>query len=547
MDPGQEFRGWDLWLEGGKIGMHLVHQWPGDALKVVATKPLERNRWHHILIRRYADKPGAEGLTMLVNGKPEALQATHDSLKGSIKTDAPIRLGARQKNNSPITGGSVAVHDLRFNRQALPEDVAGAIAVAPALEALRALPPEQRSAAKARGAFDFYLAGHRPELNDLRTKLAALEAEENAIRQRGHVTLVMKENPNTKPVARIFERGEYSKPGEEVAANVPEDLPPLTDGQPANRLGLARWLVDRSNPLTARVTVNRVWHQFFGTGIVETTEDFGIMGARPSHPELLDTLAVEFMDSGWNMKELSRRLVLTAAYRQSARTTPEKLEKDPGNRLLARAPRLRLDAEPLRDLALFSSGLLVEKLGGPSVKPYQPEGVWEAVAMKESNTRFYKQDEGDALYRRSLYTFWKRTAPHPAMETLNAPSREVFCTRRERTNTPLQALVLMNDPQFVEACRALAARSLKQSTEFDSRLDGIALRLLARVPDDRERAVLKSSLDDFIITFREEPEEAKKLVSIGATPPPADADPAELAAWTLVASQILNMDECVTR
>lgn len=550
MDAANGHRGWDLWMENGRVGMHLLHRWPEDGIKVVAKQPLANDRWSHVLVRRDASKPGADGLTILVNGQSEAFEIQKNSLTGSIKTDVPLRLGARhggKGNDNGISKGSVVVHDLRVNRQALPDDVCGALAVVPAIESLLALPPDQRSAAKAPIAFDFYLAKHVPEIQDLRSKLAALGAEENAIRQRGTITLVMKENPNAKPVARILERGEYSKPGEEVAANVPADFPPLASDQPANRLGLARWLVDRSNPLTARVTVNRVWHQFFGTGIVETTEDFGIMGARPSHPELLDTLAVEFMDSGWNMKELSRRMVLTAAYRQNARVTPEKLEKDPRNRLLARSPRVRLDAEPLRDLALFSSGLLVEKLGGPSVKPYQPEGVWEAVAMKESNTRFYKQDEGEALYRRSLYTFWKRTAPHPAMETLNAPAREVFCTRRERTNTPLQALVLMNDPQFVEACRALAARTLKESTETDSRLDSIALRLLARVPDARERAVLKSSLDDFTSVFRAEPEEAKKLISIGATAPPTDADPAELAAWTLVASQILNMDECVTR
>ncbi|MFM7182454.1 MAG: DUF1553 domain-containing protein [Verrucomicrobiales bacterium] len=547
MDPGQDFRGWDLWLEGGRIGMHLVNHWPDNSLKVVAKNALENNRWNHVLIRRDGSKPGIDGMSIRVNGMPEAFEAMNNSLTGTIKNNVPLRLGARHKSESRINGGSVAIHDLRINRQALPDDVADAIGIAPSIAALLALPVEKRTADKAKSAFGYYLAKNVPELAEPRSKLTALEAEEVAIRQRGQITLVMKENADSKPVARIFERGEYSKPGEEVAANVPADLPQLAADQPANRLGLARWLVDRSNPLTARVTVNRVWHQFFGTGIVETTEDFGIMGARPSHPELLDTLAVELMDSAWNMKELSRRIVLTAVYRQSARSTPEKLEKDPRNRLLARAPRVRLDAEPLRDLALFSSGIMVEKLGGPSVKPYQPEGVWEAVAMKESNTRFYKQEEGEALYRRSLYTFWKRTAPHPAMETLNAPSREVFCTRRERTNTPLQALVLMNDPQFVEACRALAARTLKETADTDSRLNTIANRLLARAPDDRERAVLKSSLDDFLTTFRAEPEEAKKLISIGATPPPADADPAELAAWTLVASQILNMDECVTR
>ena len=550
MDPAQGHRGWDLWLERGKVGLHFLHRWPDDGLKVVAKSPLEKNRWQHVLVRRDATKPGIEGVTIRVNGKVVEFDVQKNSLTGPVKTEIPLRLGGRHagpNGDSRISDGSVAVHDLRINRQAVSDDVADALVLAPSITALLALPVDQRAGEKAAAAFDHFIARHDPESSALAVRLGGLEAEMAAIRERGTITLVMKEKPDGKPVAKILARGDYTSPGEEVAANVPTEFPPFAGDQPANRLGLARWLVDRRNPLTARVTVNRLWHQFFGTGIVETTEDFGIMGARPSHPELLDALAVDFMDSGWDMKKLVRGYVLTAAYRQSARVTPEKYEKDPRNRLLARAPRVRLDAEPLRDLALFSSGLLVEKIGGPSVKPYQPEGVWEAVAMKESNTRFYKQDEGDALYRRSLYTFWKRTAPHPAMETLNAPAREVFCTRRERTNTPLQALVLMNDPQFVEATRVLAARALKDSTGTDARLDAIALRLLARAPEDREREVLRKSLEDFIAVFRAEPEEAKKLIAIGATPPPPDLDPAELAAWTLVASQILNMDECVTR
>jgi hypothetical protein len=550
MNSFDSFRGWDLAIDDGHVHASIVHNWPDNANRVVSKRKLDPGRWYHVLVAYDGSKRPGMSMTLYIDGRTEAVDMPKKNLAGTIGNDVPLRIGRREpgaSGDNRLQGGSAALQDFRFYRRLLSASEISALAQSTLITGYLALPKEQRAPEKEKPIFEHYLAVVDPVMADLRGKLAKLEAEEKPIRDRGSVTLVMEERKDKKPVARIFERGDYSKPGAEVAANVPADLPPLADGQPANRLGLARWLVDRSNPLTARVTVNRVWHQFFGTGIVETTEDFGIMGARPSHPELLDTLAVEFMDSGWNMKELSRRMVLTAAYRQSARTTPEKLEKDPRNRLLARAPRVRLDAEPLRDLALFSSGLMVDKLGGPSVKPYQPEGVWEAVAMHQSNTRHYKQDKGEALYRRSLYTFWKRTAPHPAMETLNAPTREVFCTRRERTNTPLQALVLMNDPQFVEACRALAARSLKESGQTDSRLDSIALRLLARPPDDRERAVLKSSLDDFITTFRSEPDEAKKLISIGATPPPTDADPAELAAWTLVASQILNMDECVTR
>jgi hypothetical protein len=293
--------------------------------------------------------------------------------------------------------------------------------------------------------------------------------------------------------------------------------------------------------------MNRTWYYFFGTGIVESNSDFGIMGSRPSHPKLLDWLAAEFVESKWNYRHMIKLMVTSAAYRQSGKVTPEKLEKDPFNRLLARGPRVRLDAEPVRDLALAASGLLSQKTGGPPVKPYQPEGIWEAVAMPQSNTRTYKQDSGESLYRRSLYTMWKRTAAPATMEIFNAPTREAFCVQRDRTNTPLQALALMNDPQFVEASRELAALAIKSSTDADGRIDFITRRLLSRVFDDDERKVARDSLAAMLETYRAKPEDAGKLITTGAKPPPQDIDPAELAAWTLVASQILNLDETITR
>ncbi len=319
----------------------------------------------------------------------------------------------------------------------------------------------------------------------------------------------------------------------------------MPDDAPKNRLGLARWLVDPANPLPARVTMNRTWYYFFGTGIVETTEDFGVMGARPSHPKLLDWLAAEFIDSKWNYRHMLELIVTSRTYRQSGAFTPEKIEKDPQNRLLARGPRVRLDAEQLRDLSLSASGLLVEKLGGPSVKPYQPEGLWEAVAMTQSNTRNYKQDTGESLYRRSLYTFWKRTAAPASMEILNAPTREVFCVRRDLTNTPLQALVVLNDPQFVEASRQLAALAIASSADADQRIDFITRRLLDRLPSSAERKIIRSSLNDLTAAYASTPEEAAKLLTVGETPPP-DIPAPELAAWTMIASQILNLDETLT-
>jgi hypothetical protein len=285
----------------------------------------------------------------------------------------------------------------------------------------------------------------------------------------------------------------------------------------------------------------------FGNGIVDTVEDFGIMGARPSHPQLLDWLAVEFMESGWNYRHMAKLMVTSATYRQSASISPEKLERDPLNRLLARAPRFRLEAEPLRDGILQQSKLLVTSVGGPSVKPYQPEGIWEAVAMAQSNTRHYVQDTGDKLYRRSMYTLWKRTAPPASMEILNAPGREVFCVRRERTNTPLQAFVTMNDPQFVEAYRQLATLALKSLNEANPRYQFIAQRLLGRDLTGDEISTLGETLATSLDYYNRHTDEATKLISIGASKADDSVPITDLAAWTVITSQLANLDEALTK
>jgi hypothetical protein len=373
-----------------------------------------------------------------------------------------------------------------------------------------------------------------------------LKSEQSKLRDRGSVSLVMEEKKDA-PFAHVLTRGAYADKGEKVTPDTPAVLPPMAADAPKNRLGLARWLNDPANPLPARVTMNRTWSYFFGAGLVESNADFGIMGSRPSHPKLLDWLAAEFVDSKWNYRHMLKLMVTSAAYRQSGAIPPEKLERDPANRLLARGPRYRLDAEQIRDLALSSAGLLSPKVGGPSVKPYQPEGIWEAVAMPQSNTRTYREDQGEGLYRRSLYTMWKRTAAPPSMEIFNAPTREVFCVRRDLTNTPLQALVLLNDPQFIEASRELASRALKEQADFDGRLDFITERLGGRKFDPAEREIVRKSLDSALATFRASTEDAKSLITTGATPPRKDADVPELAAWTLLASQILNLDETITR
>ena len=317
---------------------------------------------------------------------------------------------------------------------------------------------------------------------------------------------------------------------------------------PRNRLGFAEWLMRPENPLTARVTVNRFWQEVFGTGIVRTSEDFGVTGDAPSNQELLDWLAVEFRESGWDVKHMFKLIVMSAAYRQSAVATKEKLEKDPDNRLLSRGPRFRMDAEMIRDYALACSGLLVKKIGGPSVRPYQPEGVWEAVAMIGSDTRNYKQDTGDNLYRRSMYTFWKRAAPPASMDILNAPTREVCTVRRERTDTPLQALVTLNDPQFIEAARFLAQTALKHGGDKpDVGVDFLARRVLCRPLRPEEAKVVEGSLNGLLTYYKAHVEEAKKLIAVGESKADPTIDPATLAAWTMTTNELMNLDEVLNK
>jgi hypothetical protein len=321
---------------------------------------------------------------------------------------------------------------------------------------------------------------------------------------------------------------------------MPKDLP-------RNRLGFAKWLLREENPLTARVTVNRFWQEVFGAGLVRTSGDFGIAGELPSHPDLLDWLAVEFR-SDWDIKRFFRLLVTSATYRQSAVLTPEKKDADPFNVWLSRGPRFRLDAEVIRDYALAASGLLVPKLGGPSVKPYQPEGVWEAVAMIGSNTRDYRRDNGENLYRRSLYTFWKRSAPPASLDIFNAPNRETCTVRRERTNTPLQALVTLNDPQFVEAARVLAQKTLKEAGKrTEDRIDFIAHRLLARPFEPEEVKIVQSVANDLLAYYASKPDQAKKLVAIGEAKVDETLNVSELAGWTMVVNKLMNLDEVLNK
>jgi hypothetical protein len=384
---------------------------------------------------------------------------------------------------------------------------------------------------------------------DARSGLADVRRQRSEAEAAQPSTFVFRDL-DTPRDAFVMIRGQYDKPGEKVEPATPAFLPPLQKQRPdgrATRLDLARWLTDRSNPLTARVTVNRFWQQIFGTGLVETSHDLGTQGSVPSHPELLDWLALWWQDQGWDTRRLLRLMVTSAAFRRDSAAPAEAWLQDPGNRRLARGPRFRLDAEQLRDQALFSGGLMVMDMGGKGVRPYQPPNIWEPVGFVGSNTRFYEQDRGPSLYRRSLYTFLKRTAPPPLMVNFDAPNREQSCSRRERSNTPLQALQLMNDVQFVEAARALAARTLQDSGETDGRLASMFRRVLTRSPRPDELAVLRTLLENQLTTYRAAPADAGKAIRFGESVPPDGVDASELAAWAMVANAILNLDEATNR
>jgi hypothetical protein len=399
---------------------------------------------------------------------------------------------------------------------------------------------------------DYFIANAypkaRPIFAPLHEQLAKAQKDRAEVEKQVPATLVSHERFIPRQ-SYILKRGEYDKRGDPVGRGTPAFLPPMRRGAPLNRLGFAQWLVAPENPLTARVEVNRLWQHCFGTGLVKTAEDFGLQGEPPSHPKLLDWLAVEFRTDGWDVKRMMKRIVTSATYRQSSRLTADRLAKDPGNRLLSRGPRFRLDAEMLRDQALAVSGLLVERLGGPSVKPPQPAGLWEAVGYLTSNTRNFVADTGvEKVHRRSVYTFWKRTAPPPQMTTFDAPSREACRVRRERTNTPLQALVLLNEQQYVECARALAERAMKEGgPNVEDRLAYMFRIATARRPDSRELAELARAYRENLDTYRRDAEAAKKLITVGESKPDPTLNAGELAAYTMVGNLILNLDEILNK
>ena len=545
MDQKNGYRGWDLFQSDRSLAVHIIDKWSDNAMKVSTAKPvLKPGQWQHVFVTYDgSSKPG--GIKIYLDGEEQKLKVEANTLSAnaSIKTSTPLRLGQRSESQY-FDGGSI--QDARIYSRKLEAAEVKKIAKIGPLQAYLAANADKRTGPQKNALYDYYLTSRDTTYVSLNKKFEALEAERAAIKERSPVTHIQEEVMSTKPMAYILMRGQYDKKGDQVEAAAPSFLQPLPKDAPRNRLGLAKWVVDPENPLTSRVTVNRFWQEVFGTGIVKTSEDFGIMGNPPTHPELLDWLAVEFRESGWDVKKFFKLLVTSATYRQASIITPDKLEKDRENKLLSRGPRFRMDGELIRDYALAASGTLSPKMGGPGTKPYQPEHIWDQVGI--GNTRNYVQDTGENLYRRTVYNFWKRMAPSPNMEIFNATAREVTCVRRDRTNTPLQALVTMNDPQFVEAARNLAQHALLNSGDDSMKImDFIAWRVLARPLKDQEKTILQSSEKDLMTYYKANADEAKALLTVGESKADAKLDPASLAAWTMVCNQVMNLDEVLNK
>jgi Protein of unknown function (DUF1553)/Protein of unknown function (DUF1549)/Concanavalin A-like lectin/glucanases superfamily/Planctomycete cytochrome C len=532
--------GYALRLAAGKVQLNLVKRWLDDAMHVETQRPLTLNQWHHVAMT-YDGSRYASGVRIYVDGKPEKLTPLLDELNQTFTTKQPLRIGA---GGGPANRFHGLISDVRVYNDYLPADDVRSLAVAESVSSLAAIPQEKRTSPQNIKLLECFLDQYAPEaIRGLWRELRELEEKRARLLDGFPTTMVMEEMPTPRE-SFVLIRGEYDKRGAKVAPGVPAVLSPLPPNIGRNnRLALARWLVDPANPLTARVAVNRFWQMYFGTGLVKTVDDFGSQGEPPSHPELLDFLAVEFMRTGWDVKAMQKRIVTSATYRQSSRASRDLLQRDPDNRLLARGPRLRLSAEMIRDQALFVSGLLVEKVGGPSVRPYQPVGL-----EKELGADPYIQDRGENLYRRSLYTFWKRTLAPPAMINFDAPGREMCMVRESRTNTPLQALNLLNDVTFVEASRMLAQRVLKEAEPTqDARLRLLFRLVTARPPRSAELAVLRSALEHHRKAYQQDPHAARKLLQVGEAPRDEKLDGSELAAFTMLASMILNLDETITK
>jgi hypothetical protein len=540
LGPMNGFRGYEcVRLPDGRLAFRMSYVWPDDAMDVETFQQVPLKHWTHIAVS-YDGSGSAKGIRIYLNGKPAPVRIMTDNLtQGVIWGKDKSNWGAGTNNLS--IGQSqdhnyrgFAVSELKvYNRPVSGWEIAKWV------KGPRAAPATRQQ------VFEHYTFHYDEPLRRIREERSALLTEENELMNHEIDVMVMREQKYPRPTY-LLKRGAYDAPGEEVKAMTPEILGQFPQNLPKNRLGLAQWLLSADNPLFARVVVNRFWQQLFGNGIVKTSDDFGNQGELPSHPELLDYLAVDFRESGWNVKRLFREIALSATYRQRSSASEQLREADPDNRLLARGPSYRYSAEQVRDNALASSGLLTQKIGGPSVKPYQPAGIWEALATR--NAVNYVQDHGDSLYRRSMYTIWKRSSPPPMMLNFDAAERHFCVVRRQKTSTPLQALVVMNDPQFVEASRVLAQRMMKQGgASIDDQIRYAYKALTSRLPRQTEMDILKNYFSEEKAELSRNPRRVQELLTVGEFPNDPALDKTELAARMMLATTLMNADEFVIK
>jgi hypothetical protein len=533
------YRGYHLYLKNNRLELSMAHSAPSNAITKTSVSDVPRQQWMNVAIT-YDGSSKAAGLKLYINGEEAVMKTEMDQLTKDILLYSPtqpgLQIGAWARGWGFKNG---KVDDIMvYNRALIPYEIKILSGTAK-WASLTDSSPEQLTAVAKKVLSEYYISAIHERV----------KASERELKKQRNILadsvekikdfMVMKESAEPKKTF-LLQRGSYSAPGQEVFANTPSAIFPFPENLPKNRLGLAKWLTHKDHPLTARVAVNRIWQNFFGTGLVKTTEDFGNQGAMPTHPELLDWLAIQFVESGWDLKKLSRLIVMSATYRQDSKATPMMKEKDPENLLLARGPAVRLSAEMIRDNALMASGLINTQIGGPSVKPYQPDGLWEI------NNTTYTADSGDALYRRSLYVLVKRSVPNPTLGTFDAGSRSYCVVRRQKTNTPLQALVTLNDPTFVEASRVMGEAMCLQK---DSNT-GIVLafrKLTGRKPMDGELKLLADLRETSLIKFRQNPAKAKGWLNLGQHKSSLPVEPALLAANAVVANTIMNADASITK
>jgi hypothetical protein len=550
-------RGYELWFDepilvgiqnrAAQIELRITSDWPGKTLRVRTRDHYPRTDWKHFAFT-YDGNGKASGVHFYVDGKPSETDTLSDTLGGPVRCDAEMQVGVKEPDAGSFSG---ALDDVRFYNRVLPSKELEYVAIEYPVQAVLSGIGGKLTKNEETRLREHYLRFVADQsLRDQYTNLKSLREQSAALQKQILTTMVMSEMSKPRD-SFVLARGDYRNQTDKVEPGTPAILPPLTihNGKRATRLDLAEWLVDPAHPLTARVAVNRYWQLYFGTGIVKTAENFGSQGDPPSHPELLDWLATEFIRTKWDVRAMQRLIVTSAAYRQSSKVTPELLEKDPENRLIARGPRYRLPAEMVRDNALALSGLLNPAIGGPSVFPYQPKGLWEEMAFGDGfSMQTYVQSHGPDLYRRSMYTFWKRTVPPAQMSVFDAPDREKCTIRRTVTNTPLQALVLLNDPTYLESARVLAERVMQKAGRDPAQRATLAFELAtARKPDKSEIAVLTDLAKQEMKTYSSDRKQADALLKNGETPIDPKLDRVELAAWTTVASTILNLDEVITK